>query len=262
MIQAWRCNLQVDPYKLISAILPSSLLAFAGDGRVSLPDLKYLTALTELRLNKAILSPAGGQLPHLPALRVLLFIGSRYAPRGGHLHAQYPGPQDLGLAYATPHLAVVRCSVGDMSMSGPHEQLAPLAPLAQLNIVVLDFGWYDEVSEEDPSLLLRHDTLLSLPPSVTELVLCRFDRCQPAVALSENVAIVITDKSLLSPSFTAAVTTNAKKALSESPSGWLSAEWLNGHQLGSCSFNNNVHKTQGVMGSAGPSQDAAAEGGP
>ena len=37
---------------------------------------------------------------------------------------------------------------------------------------------------------------------------------------------------------------NAQKALPESPSGWLSAEWRTGHQLGSCSFINNPQNTR------------------
>ena len=190
---------------MISAILPSSLLAFAGDGRVSLPDLRHLTALTELRLDMAVLSPAGGQLPHLPNLRVLSFIGSRYVPWDGYLHAQCPGPQTLGLADATPLLAEVRFAVGNWpGISDPHEQLATLAPLAQLQTIVLDF-WievdlYRETLPElftDARWLLRHDTLLSLPLSVTKLVLCRFDSYEPAIALPENIVVVFHEKSLL-----------------------------------------------------------------
>ena len=72
-------------------------------------------------------------------------------------------------------------------MSAPHEQLATLASLAQLNIVDLDFSRYDSESSEKQ---LRPDTLLSLPRSVTKLVLRDFDRCVPAIALPENVVIV------------------------------------------------------------------------
>ena len=75
-------------HKMICAMLPSSLhaLDFAGTGRVSLPDLRRLTALTELRLDMALLTPTGGQLPHFAALRVLSLIGSSYWPwpRGDH----------------------------------------------------------------------------------------------------------------------------------------------------------------------------------
>ena len=45
---------------MFCAILPSSLHALVfGGGRVSLPDLRHLTALTELRLDLAFLTPTG-----------------------------------------------------------------------------------------------------------------------------------------------------------------------------------------------------------
>ena len=54
-------------------------------------------------------------------------------------------------------------------MLNPHEQLHTLAPLAQLNTILLDFWFYDQASADE---LLRPDTLLSLPHSITKLVLC------------------------------------------------------------------------------------------
>ena len=174
--------------RMFCAILPSSLhaLHFTGKGRVSLPDLKRLTALTELRLNYAVLTPRGGQLPPLPALRVLSLVGTKYSP-WVTMQRWFPGPQELGLAHSKPHLAEVRFAVGEYGMSAPHEQLALLALLAQLRPIELNFTFYRCSPTEG---LLRPETLLSLPPSVTKLVLRDVDRCVPAVALPENIAIV------------------------------------------------------------------------
>ena len=89
---------QRSDFEMFCAILPSSLQAldFGGYGRASLPDLKHLTALTALRLDWAYLNPARGQLPRLPALRLLSFVGADYAPCN-QVAACYPGPKDLGL---------------------------------------------------------------------------------------------------------------------------------------------------------------------
>ena len=51
---------------------------------------------------------------------------------------------------------------------------------------MLDF-WAYELS--GPGYLLHFETVLSLPPSVTKLVLWQFDKCVPAVVLPENIAI-------------------------------------------------------------------------
>ena len=70
----------------------------------------------------------------------------------------------------------------------PNEQLATLAPLVHLKIVMLELKHACKtVSAED---LLRLSALLSLPPSVTKLVLSNSDYCLPLVALPENVAVV------------------------------------------------------------------------
>ena len=76
-------------------------------------------------------------------------------------------------------------------MSAPHEQLAALARLAQLRTIVLVFfpAWKEKYAER----LLRPDTLLSLLPNVTKLVLCSFNNCVPAVALPENIDVVYED---------------------------------------------------------------------
>lgn len=110
-------------------MLPSSLqaLAFRAGGRASLPDLKHLTALTELRFESTILTPGGGQLPHLPAMQVFSENEARY------LHpfsAPGAGPRDLGLASSAPNLTKICFSLGTGSMSEPHEQLATLVSLA------------------------------------------------------------------------------------------------------------------------------------
>ena len=161
--------------------------------------------LTELCLDSAVLTPKGGKLPHLPALRVLSLIGSMYGPsdldyeQTQLCQMQCPGPQDLGLAYATPLLAEVRFAVGHEGISSPNEQLVTLTPLAQRKTIVLDF-WYFHIpsdSGEDPEDLLRPNTLLSLPPNVTKFVLRRFDRCEPPVALPKNIAIVFDEESSL-----------------------------------------------------------------
>ena len=93
-----------------------------------------------------------------------------------------PGPKELGIAHSAPLLADIRFAVTS-SMTDAHEQLATLAPLAHLNTIVLDFI---DFFEKD----LCPDTLLSLPPGVTKLILCSFDRCVPAVARPEYVATV------------------------------------------------------------------------
>ena len=167
------------------AHLPSSLCALhLNYGRLLLPALSHLTALTELRLWDMTLFPFQGQLFHLPALRVL---GLSHTTLHNTNDPLYPGPQDLGLAFLAPLLTEVLLELGTCGMSAPHEQLATLASLAQLNIVDLDFSRYDSESSEKQ---LRPDTLLSLPRSVTKLVLRDFDRCVPAIALPENVVIV------------------------------------------------------------------------
>ena len=148
-----------------------SLHALHVHGRVLLPELRHLTALTELCLDLAVLTPKGEKLPHLPALQVLSDVGSMYGPSDlddaqTQLRQKLcPDPQDLGLTYATPLLAEVRVAVGHEGTSSPHEQLVTLASLAQLLTIVLDF-WYvhkpsdgDEDPEED---LLRPNTC-SLP---------------------------------------------------------------------------------------------------
>ena len=95
-----------------------------------------------------------------------------------------------------PLLAEVRFAV-TCAMTAAHEQLASLAPLAHLKTVVLDFF---HPYKWDKESVLRPDSLLSLPPSVTKLVLCSFDRCVPAVALPENIDVVY-EKSLLEWNF-------------------------------------------------------------
>ena len=96
-----------------------------------------------------------------------------------------PGPRDLSLATATPFLTEVHFSLGNIV--APHEELAALASLAQLKILVLDFGDYEGCP---PANLLQPATLLSLPPSVTKLVLMEFNKFVPATALPEDIAIV------------------------------------------------------------------------
>ena len=115
---------QVSDFEMFCAILPSSVQAlhFTGLGRASLPHLGHLTALTELRLDGAFLTPPGGQLPHLPALQALSLVFAEYTPSDEY--EECPGPQDLGLAHSTPLLAELRIVVGSGDMSSPHEQLA------------------------------------------------------------------------------------------------------------------------------------------
>ncbi len=149
-------------------------------GRVSLPDLGHLTALTELRFDQAILT--GGPLPHLPALRLLVAQGFY---KSQPPECTSPGPRDLGLADATPLPTELHLSVGPVVAL--HEQLATLASLAQLKTLVLDFESYEGLP---PVNQLRPTTLLSLPPSVTKLVLYLFEFCVPAVVLPEDIAIV------------------------------------------------------------------------
>ncbi len=194
----WAAQCQQWDFEKFCAILPSSLhaLQLAARGRrVSLPDLRHLTALTELHLDWAHLNPTGGQLPRLTALRVLSLVGAYHSSwqQEAHTHTRppSPGPQDLGLAYSTPLLAEVRLSVGSAGMSAPHKQLATLASLAQLRTIVL--ACFNVWKESHTERRLRPDTLLSLPPSVTKLVLCNVHRCVPAVALPENIAIVHDD---------------------------------------------------------------------
>ena len=170
---------QPRDFGMFSAMLPTSLrvLDHKKGGRVSLPDLGHLTALTELRFDLTILK--GGGLPHLPALR-LLVATAFYMVQPNDLIV--PGPHDLGLADATPLLSELHLSLG--FMVAPHDQLACLASLAQLKTLVLDFNGYEDAPPEN---LLRPTTLLSLPSSVTKLVLCDFERCVPAVLLPEGI---------------------------------------------------------------------------
>ena len=110
---------------MFCAILPSSLhaLKVAGVGRVSLPDLTHLTALTELRLDWVWLTPKGGQLPRLPALQVLSRIGASCTKEDqGDAQGECPGPKDLGLAHVTPLLAE-GCFALDHEMSAPMSSL-------------------------------------------------------------------------------------------------------------------------------------------
>ena len=72
-------------YRMIYAVLPSPLhaLNISNGGKVSLPDLGHLTALTELRLGEySILTPAQERLPHLPALQVFSLECSKLCGRG------------------------------------------------------------------------------------------------------------------------------------------------------------------------------------
>ena len=72
-------------------------------------------------------------------------------------------------------------------MVAPHEQLATLASLAHLEALVLHFGVYEGCPQVNR---LHPTTLLSLPPSVTKLVLSKFSSCVPAVMLPEDISIV------------------------------------------------------------------------
>ena len=166
---------------MFCALLPSSLRAlyYWTGGRVSLPDLGHLTALTELRFEGTVFT--GLPLPHLPALRMLGAEGHCLSQQGTFID---PGPSSLGLATATPLLRIVHFALGNMV--APHEEFAALASLAQLKTLVLDFDNYIDCP---PANLLRPDTLLSLPPSVTRLVLWRFHKCVPAVTLPEDIDI-------------------------------------------------------------------------
>lgn len=151
-----------------------------GGGRVSLPDIRHLTALAELGFGETTLV---GALPHLPALRVLVARGIRMP----HPHAHVsPGPRDLNLTAAAPLLTELCLCLG--CMIAPHEQLATLAPLAHLRTLLLCFRDYKDAPQEN---LLRSTSLLSLPPSITKLVLYNFQKCEPAVALPENIAVVL-----------------------------------------------------------------------
>ena len=171
---------------MFSAVLPSSLRVLdVQGGRVSLPDLGHQTALTKLQLRQTVLTPARGQLPPLPALHFFI-CDARYLV-WDNSPDDWPGPQDLGLASSAPLLSSVKFSLGTCGMSWPHEQLATLAPLAQLRTIELDFDSYGVLW---PEKLLQANTLVSLPHSVTKLVLWEFDGRAPAVALPENVAVV------------------------------------------------------------------------
>ena len=172
---------QPRDFGIFCAMLPTTLRALHHlGGRVSLPDLGHLTALTELRLDDTVFT--GLPLPHLPALRVLGANGHCLSQQGTFID---PGPRDLGLATATPFLTEVHFTLG--IIVAPHEELAALASLAQLKILVLDFGYYEGCP---PANLLQPTTLLSLPPSVTKLVLMEFNKFVPATALPEDIAIV------------------------------------------------------------------------
>ncbi len=101
------------------------------------------------------------------------------------LQGERPGPKDLGLAYATPLLKsavlwAMQCMPRMISLP-PWLLWSISRPLRW----TFDDPWG---RAED---LPRPDALLSLPPSVTKLVLCRFERRVPAVALPENIAIVL-----------------------------------------------------------------------
>ena len=163
-------------------MLPTTLrgLHHCNGGRVSLPDLGHLTALTELRFNRTVFT--GLPVLHLPALRVLRASGPCLSQQGRHVD---PGPTHLGLATATPLLTEIHFDLGDML--APHEELAALASLAQLKILGLEFDGYIGCPLTN---LLRPTTRLSLPPSISKLVLWQFRKCVPAVALPEDIAIV------------------------------------------------------------------------
>ena len=190
---------QEKDFRMFCAVLPSSLLSLdMRGGRVSLPDLGHLTALTKLRLDGTVLTPARGQLPPLPALQVVkldaVYLGQ------DDVQNEWSGPQDLGLASSAPSLIEASFNIGKAGMSRPHEQLATLAPLAHLKTIVLDFD--DYFVNIFPEHLLEPDALLSLPHSVTELVLWDFDRCVPFVAVPENVATVYKNRDRLTPNYT------------------------------------------------------------
>ena len=178
------CHLQMtwqaNDFETFSAMLPTSLrvLEHWSGGVVSLPQLGHLTALTELQFDNTLIL---GPLPQLPALR-LLVADAHHLCNGSHSDA---GPCDLGLAAATPLLAEARFNLG--KMIAPHEQLGTLMSLSRLKTLVLDFCDYEYQPAEN---LLRPDTLLSLPPSVTQLVLREFSLCEPDIMLPENVTIV------------------------------------------------------------------------
>ena len=170
----------------ISAVLPSSLHTLDLDaGRVSLPHLGHLTALTKLHSWRTVVTPAWGQLPPLPALQCI-HLDAQYLVQDD-VEAHWLGPQHLGLAALAPHLTEVSFLVGGCGVFRPHEQLAALAPLAQLKSITLDFGTYHHAR---PEQILPSGGLLSLPLSVTKLILWDFYKCLPAVAVPDNVAVV------------------------------------------------------------------------
>ena len=88
------------------------------------------------------------------------------------------------LAQQLPHHSS-RKSTPLGNIVAPHEELATLASLAQLKDLVLDFDKYVGCP---PAHLLCPTTLLSLPPSITKLVLWEFAKCVPAIALPEDTA--------------------------------------------------------------------------
>ena len=182
-------------YRMFCAVLPSSLRALniSNGGKVSLPDLGHLTALTELRLGGVILTPAQERLPHLPALQVLSLECSNYEGEDVDTPGRPVGPPDLDLAFSAPLLTEFCLELG--KLSDPHEQLAALASLTELRTIVLDFRKFGRgpfgrmrVPAENK---LRQDTLLTLPVSITKLVLCEFESCVPTVALPKNMTVVI-----------------------------------------------------------------------
>lgn len=174
-------------FATFGAMLPTSLRALVHNygGRVSLPHLGHLTNLTELCLDGTHLTPTGAHLPYLPALQVLSIYACCYGPL--QLDLDDVGPRELCLVGSTPRLAKVGFPLG---MPAPHQQLAALAPLAHLHTIVLDFGDYAARTWRHPDRLLPPDTLLNLPPSVTQLVLCDIDSCVPPVAIPDNIAVV------------------------------------------------------------------------
>ena len=127
---------------MFCAVLPSSLraLRITNGGKVSLPDLGHLTALTELRLGRVVLTPAQERLPHLPALRVLSLECSNHVGEDDDTPGKPVGPPDLDLACAAPLLTEFSLELG--KLSSPHEQLAALGSLTELKTIVLDFRKY------------------------------------------------------------------------------------------------------------------------
>ena len=96
---------QERDFASFGAMLPTSLqgLVLSYGGRVSLPHLGHLTNLTALRLVTTHLTPAGAELPRLPALQVLSMNACHY----GLMEHKEIGPKELNLVYSTPRLAKV-----------------------------------------------------------------------------------------------------------------------------------------------------------